>query len=96
MARKKGNGAGAWGGKGGLHSEGRRSTGFQGRKGGQVRRVFLVEIGESINEYEWMQKLSMKICRVLVSLQVWPNLKWERRLGDEKPGHKMKKRNESG
>ena len=30
-----------------------------------------------------MQKLSRKICRVLVSLQVWPNLKQERRLGDE-------------
>ena len=25
-----------------------------------------------------------------VSLQVWPNLKWERRLGDEEPAHKIK------
>ena len=39
---------------------------------------------------------SRKICRVLVSLQVWPNLKWERRLGDEEPADKMTERNGSG
>ena len=37
------------------------------------------------------KSLPRKICRVLVLLQVWPNLKWERRLGDEEPTHKMKK-----
>ena len=31
------------------------------------------------------------ICRVLVSLLVWPNLRWERRLGDEEPAHEKKK-----
>ena len=33
---------------------------------------------------------------VLISLQVWPNLKPEKRLGDEGPTHKMTGRNESG
>ena len=40
------------------------------------------------------QKLSKTICRILVSFQVWPNLKWESRLGDEEPAHKMTERNE--
>ena len=33
---------------------------------------------------------------VLVSLYVWPNVKWERRLGDEGLAHKMTEQNESG
>ena len=40
-------------------------------------------------------KLSRRIYRVLVSLHVWPNLKWERRLGDEKPAHEMTEQTES-
>ena len=32
---------------------------------------------------------------VLVSLKVWPNLKWERKLRDEEPAH-MTEQNESG
>ena len=27
---------------------------------------------------------------------VWPDLKWEKRLGDENPAHRMTERNESG
>ena len=38
---------------------------------------------------EWTQKISRTICRVLVSLLVWPKLRWEKRLGDQVPAHKM-------
>ena len=41
------------------------------------------------------KKLSRTICRVLVSLQVWPNMKWEKWLGDKEPAYKMTVRNES-
>ena len=60
---------------------------FRGGEGGKARRASLGEVEEA--------KLSRTICRVLVSLQVWPNLKWERRLGDEEPAHKMTEQNES-
>ena len=41
-------------------------------------------------------KTSLKrIWRVLVSLQVWPNLKWEWRLENEGTAHKMTRPNES-
>ena len=61
---------------------------FQGGEGGQAKRASLGEVqGNMI--VEWTQKLSRTICRVLVSLQVCLNLKWEARLGDEEPAHKM-------
>ena len=47
---------------------------FQGGKGGQGKRASLGEV-EGTWAREWTQKLSRTICRVLVSLQVWPNLK---------------------
>ena len=37
------------------------------------------------------RKSSPRQSAVLVSLQVWPNLKQERRLGDEGPAHKIKR-----
>ena len=64
-------------------------TRFQGGKGGQARRVSLEKVEKSMSS-EWTQKLSRTICRVLTSLLVWPNLRWERRLGDEEPAHKIK------
>ena len=61
---------------------------FHEGKGGQARRASLGEVEGSMRG-EWTQKLSRTIYRVLVSLQVWPNLKQERRLGDEEPAYKM-------
>ena len=67
---------------------------FQGVEGGHPRRPFLGEVKGS--RTGWTQELSRRICRVLVSLQVRPNLKWKRRLEDEVPTHKMTKQNELG
>ena len=61
---------------------------FQG-EGGKARRASLEQIEGSMSG-ELTQKVSRRICIVLVSLQVWPNMKWDKRLGDEKPAHKMK------
>ena len=52
---------------------------FQGGKGGQARRAYLEQVKGSMSG-ERTQKLSRTICRVLVSLKVWPNLKEEKRL----------------
>ena len=68
---------------------------FQEGKGGQARIAFLGE-AEGSRATELTQKLSRTICRVLVSLQVWPNLKWDRRLGEKELAPKTKERNESG
>ena len=46
LARKREIRAGTWKGKDGLHSEGR---GFQGGKGGQIRRVSLGEVEGSMS-----------------------------------------------
>ena len=83
--------AGAWRKKVRLHDEGRK---IPRRKGGQARSATLGEVEET-RAGAWTQKLSRTICRVLVSLLVWQNLKLERRLGDEGPAHKMKEQNES-
>ena len=61
---------------------------FQGGKGGRARRASLEQVEALAGEPT--QKLSRTICRVLVSLLVWPNLKWKRRLGDEELAHKIK------
>ena len=45
---------------------------------------------------EWTQKLSRRIRKVLVLLQICLYLIWERNLGDERPAHKMTGQNESG
>ena len=42
---------------------------FQGGEGGEAKRASLGEVEGNV---------SRGISRVLVSLQVWPNLKWER------------------
>ena len=65
---------------------------FQGEEKGQAK-TFPGEVGEA-RAVEWTLQLSRRICRVLVLFQVWPNLKWERRLGDEGPAHEMTGRNE--
>ena len=84
---------GAGKGKGGLHSEGRQ---IPRRRLRESKKSFPKGSRRKHELCEWTQKLSRTICRVLVSLQVWPNLKWKRRLGDEEPAHKMTERNESG
>ena len=47
---------------------------FSGREKEGARKAILGEVEGSIAG-EWTQKLCRTICRVLVSLQVWPNLK---------------------
>ena len=85
--------AGTWRGKGGLHSEGRQIP----RKNGRASKKSVFRGSRRKHELcEWTQKLSRTICRVLVSLQVWPNLKLKRKFGDKEPAHKMTERNESG
>ena len=76
-------------GKGGLHGERRPPWNLPRRKGRQARKASLGVVKKSMWS-EWTQKLFRTICRVLVSLLVWPNLRWERRLGDEEPAHTMK------
>ena len=67
---------------------------FKVGEGGQAKRSSLGEVEGSPRD-EWTQRLSRTICRALVSLQDWSNLKWERRLEDKKSVHKMTKPNES-
>ena len=86
-ARERGIRAGAWRGKGGLHSEERQVS---RKKGWASKKSLPRRSRRKARAGEWTQKLSRTICRVLVSLQVWPNLKWERRLGDKEPDYKMK------
>ena len=61
---------------------------FKGGKGGQPRRASLGYVIENMSGR--VDAKALQLCRVLVSLLVWPDLKWERRLGDEEPAHKMK------
>ena len=91
LAREREIRAGAWTGDGGLHSEGRQVS-----RRGRVSKQSLPK--RSIRKHKQVSecKSSSEQSAVLVSLQVWPNLKWERRLGDEEPAHKMAERNESG
>ena len=83
--------AGAWRGEVRLHSEGRqipRTRGMTCKE--KLRRSHSKR--EGVSERKSFAGKS----GILVLLQVWPNLKWERRLGDEEPAHKMTGRNESG
>ena len=84
--------AGAWRGEVGLHSEGRQIS----RTRGMTCKEKLRRRSHSKHEGVSERKSSAGKSGILVSLQVWPNLKWERRLGDEEPAHKMTGRNESG
>ena len=52
---------------------------FQGEKKKQAKIAFIGEVEGSLNG-EWTQKFYRSIGRVLVSLQVWPSLKWKRKL----------------
>ena len=68
------------------------STVNEGRfQGGEKRASKESLPRRSRMKHEWTQKLSRTFCRILVSLHVWPNLKWERRLGNEGPADKMTK-----
>ena len=71
--------AGAWNRKNGFHSEGRQVS-----RRGRVCK-------ENLPRRRKHERVSGR--RVLVLLQVWPNLKWERRLGEKEHAHKMKERN---
>ena len=85
--RKRGIRAEASRGKSGLHSEERQVS----RKKARARKEGLLRRSRRKHErVSGRKNLFKKICKVLVSLQGWPNLKWERRSGDEKPAHKMK------
>ena len=59
---------------------------FKGGKRGLARRTSLGEIEESMSGWVDAKALQEDL-QSLVSLQVWPNLKWERRLGDEELAH---------
>ena len=76
----------AWKGKSGLHSEGRQVTSRKGR----ASKKSLPKGGRGMHEWVSGRKSSPGRSAVLVSLQVWANLKWKKRLGDEEPAHKMK------
>ena len=72
LAREWGIRTGAWrGGKDRLHSEGRQIL----RRKGRTCKESLPKRGRRKHERVRTQKLSRKICRVLVSLLVWSNLK---------------------
>ena len=83
-------GTAAWKGKGGLHTSEERK--ISRRRG----RACKENLPRRKHERVSGGKNFRKICRVLVSLQVFPALKWEKRLGDKGPAHKMTGRNESG
>ena len=70
---------------------------FQGGQGGQATKASSEEVegSMSMSMSEWTQKLFRTICIVLASLLVWPNLRWEKRLQDEEPAHKIKNLNGS-
>ena len=60
---------------------------LQRREGGKTRRASLCEVKGSIS----ISKISpRRSAESWFHSQVWENLKWERRLGDEEPAHKMK------
>ena len=68
--RKMAIGAGSWEERAdSTVKEGR----LQGGKGGQEKRISQGKARAG----ECTQRLSKKICRVLVSLQGWPRLKWK-------------------
>ena len=79
---------GTWREKGGVHSEEKLVPKRRGRASKKNFRRRSRRVHERVSE--------RRSCAVLVSLHVWPNLKWRRRLGDEWPVHKMTDRNESG
>ena len=77
----------AWSGKGGLHRERRQIP----RRKERASKKSLPRTSRRKHERVSGRKGSLeRSARVLVSLQVWPILKWEKRLGDEEPAHKKK------
>ena len=77
--------AGAWRGKGGFHSEGRQVP----RKRERASKESLPRRKKRKHEQVSGRKSSPVRSAVLVSLQVWPNLKWEMRLADEEHALKL-------
>ena len=72
LGQKEGIRARAWSEKGGIH----RERGPIPRRRGRASNKSLPRTSrKEAWAGEWTQKLSRTICRVLVSLQVWPNLR---------------------
>ena len=69
-----------------------KEDGFQGGEGRHAKKP---PYKKRRHERESGRKSSLRGPGVLVSLQVWPNLKRERRLRDQKPAHTMTGLNES-
>ena len=65
---------------------------FQGGEGGQARRDSLGKVEGSMSG---RKRCLGRSAESSFYSQVWPILKWKKRLGDEKPAHKMTERNES-
>ena len=80
--------AGAWRGNGGLHGEGRQIPRRKERASKESLPRTSRRNQERVNGCKSSAGRSAE--SFLVSLLVWPNLKWERRLGDEWPDHIMK------
>ena len=78
-AIEKGIRAGVWSGKGELHGE---------KSQVPRRKASLGEIEGSMSGSVDAKALQNDL---QISLQVWPNLKWERRLGDKELTYKMRK-----
>ena len=86
LCEREGIRAGAWRGKRGLHTKGKQIP----RRKGRASKKSLHR--RSRRKHEWVsrRKSSLPRSAVLVSFQAWPNLKWERRLGDEEHAYTMK------
>ena len=83
--------AGAWERKGGLHSEGRKVP----RRRGASKKNFH---RRSRSKHERMSgyKSLTRGFGDLVAFKVWLDLKWQSRLENKGPAHKMTGQNESG
>ena len=88
--KKRGIPAGAWRGGGELHSDERQVP----RRRGRASKENLPRRSRRKHERVSGRKCSPGGSGVLVLLQVLPNLKWEKTLGEERPAHKMTKQNE--
>ena len=74
LARKRGIEAKALEEKGGIDNGGRQILKKREKPG---KEKLAKRNGRKPDRLdEWTQKLFKRICRVLVSLQVWPNIKW--------------------
>ena len=82
-ARERGIRTGGWRGKSEFRSKRRQIP----RRKGRASKKSLLSRSRRKHERVSGRKSSPGRSAVLVSLQIWPNLKWEKRLGDEEPAH---------